>query len=92
MSEVNLSDEIVFIRLTNEGVGALGDLVPRGDGFSALVVAEKGYGLWLIPQERTEGEGWNERFILVKWQYLQSMVVPRRRSGVHGSGGSPAGR
>lgn len=85
--EANLKDEIVFLRLTNEGIGALGDLVPRGEGFAALVVAEKGYGLWVAPQEPAGGETHrDERFVLLKWQYLQTVVLPRRSDAVQKSG------
>lgn len=88
--EASLRDEIVFLRLTNEGIGALGDLVPRGDGFAALVVAEKGYGLWVAPQEPAGGDAHkDEKFVLLKWQYLQTMVLPRRTETAQ-KGGKPS--
>ena len=69
--KIDLQDRRVFVRLTNEGVGALHDLVPSGTGFTALVVDEKPYGLWMD----TEGAGTDDRLVLIKWGHLQTMTI-----------------
>jgi hypothetical protein len=71
--KVDLQDRRVFVRLTNEGVGALHDLVPPGTSFSALVAEEKPYGLWIVPEGF--GTAADDQFVLVKWGYLQTVTV-----------------
>jgi hypothetical protein len=63
----------VFVRLTGEGIAALRDYVPSGLGFSALVVGEQGYGVWLVP-EKSEAvpEGVQT---LVRWNYVAAMTL-----------------
>ncbi len=71
--KVDLEDKTVFVRLTNEAVGALHDLVPPGTGFTAWVAAEKPYGLWLDIEGA--GSGVNDRLVLIKWGHLQTMTI-----------------
>jgi hypothetical protein len=74
--KVELEDKRVFVRLTNEGVGALHDLVPVSTSFSALVAQEKPYGLWLVRDDAAKAE--NE-FVLVKWAYLETVTLIERK-------------
>ena len=70
---VELQDQTVFMRLTNDGIGALHGLVPAGTGFAALVVDEKSYGLWIVP-ERSESTA-DDTLTLVRWNYLQTLTL-----------------
>jgi hypothetical protein len=71
--KVELQDRIAFLRLTNEGIGALHDLVPSGTGFSAFVLEEKSYGLWIIPEgsDKLTEDVWT----LVRWNYLEAITL-----------------
>jgi len=79
--KVELQEQTVFMRLTNDGVGALHGLVPSGTGFTALVVDERPYGLWIVP-ERSENVA-EDTLTLVRWNYLQAVtLIPKKLGGV----------
>lgn len=75
--KVELEDKRVFVRLTNEGVGALHDLVPAGTSFSALVAQEKPYGLWIVRDDSPAVT--DDQFVLVKWGYLEAVTIIERK-------------
>jgi hypothetical protein len=82
--KVDLEDKTVFVRLTNEAVGALQGLVPPGTGFTAWVAAEKPYGLWMDIEGT--GSGASDRLVLIKWAHLQTMTIMQPRQTKPGAG------
>jgi hypothetical protein len=77
--KVELQDQTVFVRLTNDGVGTLHGLVPSGTGFRALVVDEKPYGLWLVPEGSEKVA--DDTLTLVRWNYLQAVTLMPKKPG-----------
>lgn len=80
MMKVDLHERRVFVRLTNEGVGALHDLVPSGTSFSAWVAEEKPYGLWIVPEGPQPAHD-DYQLVLVRWAYLQSVTLMQEKPG-----------
>jgi hypothetical protein len=79
--EAQLKEQILFLRLTKIGSDALRDWVPEGNAFSALVVSEKGYGIWVVPQE-LGGElrdSRDDKVVMIRWDYLAGAMFMRRR-------------
>ena len=74
---VELKGKRVFLRLTNEGVGALHDLVPPGTSFSAWVKEERPYGLWIVRDDAATVT--DDEFVLVRWNYLETVTVVERK-------------
>jgi hypothetical protein len=75
--KIELQDQTVFMRLANDGVGALHGLVPSGTGFTALVVDERPYGLWIVPAGSEHAA--DDTLTLIRWNYLQAVtLIPRK--------------
>jgi hypothetical protein len=74
---IDLENKRVFVRLTNEGVGALHDLVQGGTSFSAWVKEERPYGLWIVRDEASSVT--DNEFVLVKWNYLETVTLIERK-------------
>jgi hypothetical protein len=78
--KVELQDQTVFVRLTSDGVGALHGLVPGGNSFTALVVDERPYGLWIVPEGSENAP--DDTMTLVRWNYLQALTLISRKPRV----------
>jgi hypothetical protein len=79
--ETQLREQILFLRLTKMGITALREWVPEGGAFSALVVSEKSYGIWVVAQEigtKTISQR-DDEVVLIRWDYLASAMFMRRR-------------
>ena len=76
--EAQLKEQILFLPLTKVGGVALGDWVPEGSAFSALVVSEKGYGIWVVPQE-LGSDFRDDRVVMIRWDYVAGAMFMRRR-------------
>lgn len=76
--EAQLREQILFLRLTKVGSVALGDWVPEGSAFSALVVSEKAYGIWVVPQE-LGGDSREDKVVMIRWDYVAGAMFMRRR-------------
>jgi hypothetical protein len=82
MTNFDLREYTLYLRLTPEGMGSLRERVPEGDVLEAHVVAEKGYGLWIIPIKANHAESGDEEVFLLKWSHLQTASFMRPKEGL----------
>jgi hypothetical protein len=80
----DLREQTLFLRLTPDGIGSLRGLVPEGDVLEAHVVAEKGYGLWVVPSrlpvESVDAK--DEEVTLLKWSHFHTASFMRPKGGL----------
>jgi hypothetical protein len=80
---MDLSGQVIYLRLTKEGAESLHGFFPPGEGFQARVVAEKGYGLWLVPLNVASDspDAKDEEVVLLKWGHLYSASFMNPKEG-----------
>ena len=77
---MKLEEQLVFFRLTPEGARALKDRVPEGGSFPAHVVAEKGYGVWVVsPEQPADRAARSDEVLLLKWPHIATATLMRPR-------------
>lgn len=84
----DLREHTLFVRLTPEGRGSLRGWIPEGEVLEAHVVAEKGYGLWIVPSDQESTESKDEEVVLLKWTHFYAASFTRPKEGLRRSGGS----
>jgi hypothetical protein len=85
MADLDLREQILYLRLTPGGMGSLRGRMPEGDALEAHVVAENGYGLWIVPIKADRAETQGEEVVLLKWSHFQTASFMRPKDGLRGS-------